>query len=591
MKRFSLSMASLVSAAFLAGCAGMGVQSGTDILLELQDAMTGAGANQPAIMEVNGQPAVLYASQADRIVFKQGETRMQIDETARVKGGNRFQLHRQDNHLHALWWSHEDGKNVYFTSSGDKGQTFSPVAMVNDVHGILAPFSLLRGSNGEVAISYLDERAPRTQAYINRSTDYGRTWPRPDQRLDIAPSDDPASDIREPQSVEAGTAWVSAWVDVVSAAGRPSFRIVTRRSDDAGKSWSEPKVLFSSDKLIASLAVKSQGKQVMIAADEHDRGIFMLASHDEGRNWDKSGVLEGTSVVEGSEGASNNGIQMTVAGERAYLVWMQDRKDEKTKIMRATLDITQGKWLSAAERMDVKNDSNTRSMLPVIATSTTGSVFAAWVDYRDIRPNIYVSASFDQGQSWTAPKSVLQPGNMSAGWPMLMPWKDQVALGYETYPTDDTRSGKFTLRQIALNNEAKTLPEFGVWPVVSEAERKLKLQERVTTFWQNRVAGNYQPTYDVFDFAYKKMTPEKTYLDGTGNITYLSYNVGDIAVNGNEASVKMKIKFEVKPTTMPSGRSVTIAPLDVEATHTWVWVGNNWYFVYSPSFGKPNLSY
>lgn len=591
MKRFSLPLALLVSAIFLAGCAGMGAQSGSDILIELQDAMTGAGSTRPAIVEMNGEPTVLYASQADRIVFKQGQTRMQIDETARVKGGNRFQLHRQDDHLHALWWSHEEGKNVYFTSSSDKGQSFSPVGMVNDTHGILAPFSLLRGSNGEVAITYLDERAPRTQAYINRSTDYGRTWPRPDQRLDIAPIDDLRSDIREPQSVEVGKAWVSAWVDVVSAAGRPSFRVVTRRSEDAGKSWSDPNVLFSSDKLIASLAVKSQGQQVIIAADEHDRGIFMLASHDEGRTWDKSGVLEGTSVVEGAEGASNNGIQMTVSGERAYLVWMQDRKDEKTKIMRATLDITQGKWLSPAQRMDVKGFDNTRSMLPVIAASSTGSVVGAWVDYRDIRPNIYVSASFDKGQSWTEPKAVLQPGNMSAGWPLLMPWKDQVALGYETYPADDTKAGKFTLRQITLDQNAKALPEFGTWPVVSEAERKLKLEERIKTFWGNRVSGNYQPTYDVFDFAYKKMTSEKAYLDNTGNITFLSYEAGDVVVNGNEARVKMKIKFEVKPTQMPSGRSVTIAPMDTEVTHTWVWVGNNWYFVYSPSFGQPNLSY
>lgn len=591
LKRFSFPLTSLVSLLLLGGCAATGTGSADNVLLQLEDITTGAGATRPAIIELNGQPAVLYATQADRIVFQQGEKRVQVDETARVQGGNRFQLHRQDGQLHAFWWSHENGKNVYFTSSSDKGQSFAPVSMVNEGSGVLAPFSLLRGPKGVVGITYMDERAARTQAYINRSSDFGRSWPTSDQRLDVAPADKVASDVREPQSVEAGTAWVSAWVDVVSAAGRPSFRVVMRRSDDAGLNWSAPEVLFSSEKLIASLEVKAEGNQVVIAADEHDRGIFVLASQDQGRSWRASGSLEGTSVPDNTEGSSNNGVEMALSGERAHLVWMQDRKAQKTKIMRASFDIAQGKWLSAAAQMDVKPYDNTRSMLPVVTAAEKGSLVAAWVDYRDIRPNIYVSASFDQGQAWTAPQAVLKPGEVSVGWPQIMPWGDQIAVGYETYVNDQEKKGKFVLRLIPLNESAKKLPEFGVWPAFSDAERKAKLDERVKMLWDNRVAGNYQPTYEVFDFAYKKATPEKDYLNGVGNITYQSYSVGDVSITGNEAIVKMKIKFEVKPTVLPSGRSVTIASNEVDATNTWVWVGNNWHLVYSPSFGQPNLSY
>ena len=590
MKRFLSPLPSLISLALLGGCAGLGTGSSDGMLAQLDDAATGTLSTQVAVAEFNGQPALLYVTKSDRIVFQQGQQRQQLDETAPVRGGNRVQLHRQDGQLHAFWWSHENAKNLYFTSSGDKGQSFAPVSIVNDAHGVLAPFSLLRGPQGVVGMTYMDERLPRYQAYFNRSSDFGRTWPRPDQRLDTPPANEQASDVREPQSVEAGMAWVSAWVDVVTVAGKPSFRVVSRRSDDAGLNWSAPEVLYSTDTLIASLAVEAQGSEVVIAADEHDRGIFVLASQDQGRSWQASGLLAGTGVA--AEGASNSGLRMAVTGGRAHLVWMQDRKGDKTKIMRASVDIAQGKWLGAAERMDVKSHDNTRSMLPVVVAAAKGALVASWVDYRDIRPNIYMSASFDQGQAWSAPQALLQPGEVSAGWPQLMPWGDQLAMGYETYPTDQELKGKFTLRLLSLPEGARALPDFGVKPsIISDAERKAKLTERVKSLWDNRVAGNYQPTYEMFDFAFKVATPEKDYLNSVGLITYQSYSLEDISMTGNEATVKMKIKYEVKPTPLPSGKSITVEPKEVDASNTWVWVGNNWHLVYAPAFGQPNLKY
>lgn len=585
------SLVTLLSLTLLGGCSGLRTGSAGGVLVQLEDMATGSGSNQAAVAEFNGQPALLYATKDNRIVFQQGQQRQLLDETAPVSGGNRFQLQRQDDRLHAFWWSHEEAKNLYFTSSADKGISFSPVSIVNDAHGILAPFSLLRGPQGVVGMIYGDEREPRYQAYFNRSTDYGRTWARPDQRLDVAPADKQASDVREPQSVEVGSAWITVWADVVTVAGKPGFRVLSRRSEDAGLSWSAPEILFSSDKLIASLRVKAQGNNVLIAADEHDRGVFILASQDQGRSWRASGALAGTSAGEAVEGASNNGIQMAVAGERAHLVWMQDRKAQKTKIMRASFDIAQGKWLSDAAQMDVKPYDNTRSVSPVVTAASTGLLTAAWVDYRDIKPNIYISTSFDQGNVWSAPQAVLKPGEVSAGWPQLMPWLDRVAIGYEVYPADQIKSGKFVLRLIPSNEATKTLSQFGSWPAFGEAERKAKLEERVKTLWDNRVAGNYQPTYEVFDFAFKAFTPEKDYLNSVGLITYQSFSVNDISISGNEAVVKMKIKYEVKPTPLPSGKILKAAPVEVDAANTWVWVGNNWHLVYSPSFGQPNLSY
>lgn len=588
MKRILFFLALLAS---LGGCASISSDLSTQVLAQVGDMTTGALQTQPAIVELNGEPALLYANKDNRIVFQYGKQRQLLDESTPVRGGNRFQLNFQDQNLHALWWSHQDNKNVYFTSSVDSGQRFAPVSIVNDDHGILAPFSLLRGKQGVVGMTYLDERQPRFQTYFNRSTDYGRTWARPDQRLDVSPGEGKASEVREPQSVESGTAWVSAWVDAVQVAGRTSYRVVHRHSDDAGLNWSPLEVLHTSDKLISSLAVSAQGGHVVIAADEFERGILAFVSTDQGRSWRASGLMAGTGVAAGTEGASNNWIRLAIAGERAHLVWMQDRSGEKTRIMRASLDIAQSKWLDAAQRLDVKTHDNTRSMVPVIMAVPQGPVLAAWVDYRDIRPNIYLSASFDQGQAWSAPQALLKPGEVSAGWPKLIPWRDQAAIAYEVYPSGRVADGQFVLKQIALGRDAKSLPDFGNRLQISEAARKEKLEQRIKLLWEKRIAGNYESAYEMFDFAYRADTPKKNYLENVGVIMYQGFTVDDVVIAGNEASAKMKIKYEVKPTMLPSGKSITVAPVEVEAVNKWVWVGNDWYLVFSPSYGQTNLKY
>ena len=220
-----------------------------------------------------------------------------------------------------------------------------------------------------------------------------------------------------------------------------------------------------------------------------------------------------------------------------------------------------------------------------------GPLLTAWVDYRDIRPNIYLSASFDQGQAWSAPQALLKPGEVSAGRPRLVPWRDQLALAYEVYPTERETDGKFVLRLVPLGKDAKALPDFVAPAKINEADRKAKLEQRIKTLWEYRVAGNYTAAYDMFDFAYKADVPAKYYLENVGIIQYQAFSLDELSVNGNEADAKMKIKYEVKPTMLPSGKSITVAPVEVEAVNKWVWVGNDWYLVYSPSFGKANLKY
>lgn len=587
MKRFLLIVVSLVSIASVVGCASVPSDVSNLVLAQVDDIATGTFQTRPVVKEVNGQPVILYSTKGDRVVLRTGAQLLQLDETARVKqGGGYFQLNKQGQNLQALWWSHQDGKNIYLASSTDGGKNFAPVSMVNDEHGVLPPFSLAVGENGVLGLAYQDERLPNYQVYFNRSTDQGRNWARPDVRLDTPPEGGRSSDVHEPQMAQLGSVWMAAWTDNVRVDGQPSYRVVSRRSIDAGKTWLAAEVLFKSTHHISALNIRAYEGQFIVVADELTRGVFALTSANGGSTWSDSGPLGGT------DGVNNSGIDLAVSDGRVHLVWMRDRSDEKTRIMRATLDLAQSNWLGAAQRVDSKDFELTRSTSPVIQANDKGQLVIAWADFRDIRSNIYLSHSSDRGQSWTAPQPLLSPGEVAAGWPMLLPWQGETAIAYETYPTDVLAKGKFHVRLLPFEQGGKGLVGTAKQIQISEQQRKARLEERVKALWESRVGSNYDRAYDMFDFAYKAATPKKNYLENTGVITYLAYSTDNISITGNVADVNMKVRYEVKPTILPmTGKPITVPPFDTETPTKWVWVANDWFLVYTPSFDPPVLKY
>jgi hypothetical protein len=575
----------------LAGCSSLDTGLNADSrLVQVDDILTGAPQTLPAVMELNGKPALLYASKDNRITFQYGDQRQKLDATAPVTGGTTYQLHAADEKLLAMWWSHQDGKNLYASLSGDQGKSFASTGIVNISNGVLPFYSVLRGPHDTLGVTYLDEREPGYVAFFNRSTDFGSTWGRPDQRLDATPATQRNS-VQEPQAVQSGSAWIATWSDVERTADGIGYRIVIRRSEDAGQHWSDPVFIYRPQKFVSSLTMRALGDTIVIAGDELSRGVFALTSTDQGRSWKASGFVSGSDFKPGQDGTSNSGVDLALTEGRAHVVWMQDRAPKKTIVMRAALDTAQGTWLTEAQRLDPKEYEVTRSMVPTIMASKRGTIWTAWIDYRDIRPNVYLSYSLDAGATWSGPKSLLKAGEISAGFPRFYRWGDDVALGYEMYPTDRQTDGSFVLKKLTVREDGQSVPALFEASNMTDAERKAKLVQRVEALWKARIAGDYDFAYEVFDFAYRAAIPKRNYVENVGAITYQSYSVEDVTVTGPEATVKMKAKYEMKPTYLPSGKPIKLDPIEVELANTWVWVGNDWYLVYSPSFGQPHLKY
>ncbi|MDY0330457.1 MAG: sialidase family protein [Thiomonas sp.] len=582
---FSLLAAFFVLA--LTSCSALQPHDGPKPVVQISSLQTGTIETYPAVMPLSdGQNALLYDNKEGRVTFQIGEHKILLDEKAPVQGGNWFQLHEHKGRIYASWWSHQNAKNLYITSSVDGGKTFGPVAIVNDNHGVLPPYTLSFGADGVVMATYSDERTPKYEVYFNRSTDNGLTWQRPDVRLDEMPAGADLSFAVEPRTLQIGKELFAFWDDSNTImSGYAVHRVLMRTTRDEGKTWSTVHELYRSSNQISSLQTLAVGNKIILAFDDYHHGIKSLVSPDAGKTWLPASTLEGT------ETTTNSGITLATDGQFVYAAWNSQQQGRKTQIDVGRVDLTKGDWIGTAQRVDVKAFNNTDSGLPTIAAFQNGPVVVAWVDFRDIRPNIYVSMSVDHGAAWSKPEAISAPGKKNLGLPKLYNTGNGMALSMDSFPSDRQLEGEFTVVNLDLTANSKALPIYVQVKPYSEEQKQKMLDERVNELWKLRMESKYAKTYGFFDFAYRAFMPKKDFVEKSGNINYYKYEILKTKIDGNVAEVEQKVTYDSKPIMLPNGKTVDVKKTTVGVKTTWVWVGDNWYLVYAPAFGKPILNY
>jgi hypothetical protein len=553
--------------------------------LKVDHIYQGDMSSKSALADIDGKVALLYATVDNRVAFRLGDQTTLLDANLKVKGGKFFQLKQYGNTVYALWWSHQDGKALYCAVSADGGKTFGPTQVVNTDHGALPPFTLLSSGEGVASVVYMDERTPRYEIYFNRSTDAGKAWSKQDQRLDTAPKAPEPSSAMFPQMVQSGKEWVVAWTDTAKIDGQVKGRVLVRTSADQGQQWTPEKVIYQSTSALYSMHAKAVGDAVVILLQDTLKGVVALQSSDQGKTWaDLGGAPE-------SQTANNSGIRIAGAGQTVYAVWMA-QKDNKSKgqVMASELDLTSGKWNGKPQQIDVGKPVNqTLSLDPHITVTGSGTAVISWTDFRNIRPNIYLSASFDQGKTWSVPQDVESPGQYSSLFSELMPRKNSVLVSYERFTSDDHKTREALVVDVALDKGVgfSGLPKPKTVPT---AEKEKLLKDRVEAFWKLRVDGDFGKTYAYFDPAFRSFTPEKDFDKSQGNVTYHSAKLEKFEIDGNVAQVSEKVNYEVKKMEV-MGHPVTVPPTEAHLVTPWVWIYDNWYMVYQPVMGGPLLQY
>lgn len=586
-----MSLRSLLSA-FVVACAALlfsscsgtgGLSFLRTVPTEIQSVYDGDYFASPAVAIVDGKPALLYNTKDHHVAFwRDGKSRI-LDEGLPINGGQYLQLVVHGGSLYAMWWMHDPAKTVYFAVSNDGGKTFSMVQRIGNEHGILSPFTLAFGSGGVVGLLHDDERLPRYEVYLNRSLDNGLRWT-DETRLDDAPvgadGQSKESEAIFPTLTQLSpTHWVAVWQD------NEENSIVSRTTMDAGRTWAAPVVVYRDLLPLSSIALTRIGRDLLVVAQVGAQvGIKGFLSRDGGKTWHNVGVISG------SEKISNAGIEIASSGDKATLVWNPFQPSGvKPYVLTASFDARSGKWMGAARRLDVK-DSNTMSMSPHVIALANGTLVACWLDFRDIRPNVYLSASFDQGAAWTKPQDVQPQGKYSDMFPKLIADRNRVWLLYQYYKSDAHKDRRIVIQKLRLRPPAgfSDLPE----PEhVDLNQRKHLLENRINEFWQARENKNYEKNYGIFDPAFRSMTSKKDFVDHQGNIVYHKFKLNSIEIKGNVATVKMDINYSTLPVTVLGYKAPARPPMDFEITNSWVWIYNNWFMVYKPTIGDQPLVY
>lgn len=332
-------------------------------------------------------------------------------------------------------------------------------------------------------------------------------------------------------------------------------------------------------------AFKSGNRWFLLWLGQYDDGAKALLegvySDDKGQTWKRFAFddlrnldIGGLSIATDHQGH----LLIALDGDRSLL----DREDDKNNVYLLRSTDNGATW---QKPQTVRSDELklTRAQYPVLALGAQpGTVMLAWEDWRDIRPNVYLSYSRDYGATWEPAVPLGRPGvwnlGLNARPRVLLNRDDRFWLVARQYK-DDTLSPAqkdYVLYTFTWDEARQNAEGFKIAEVRARAT-EARLRERVTQYWQAMQDGQYETTYAMMDPFFRSKRPLKTYLSSMGAIKYHRYQVGQIVQKGNIARVQMEIESSVPEFKLPTGKTISQSAKTITFWETWVFVNDNWY--------------
>lgn len=573
----SIAAACLACTLFLSACASSQQEAG--VIFSHKSFDKGDWQARPALIEEDGQPAALYLDASGRVQY---QTKNEVTSLPEVEGASNWQffgLHQQGKELFATYWSHIPKKAIYISTSNDGGKTFSVPEIANGTQAEpLYPFTLLAPQSGaSPSVIYQDERKNNYHIYINHYESSKKAWSKTDEQLDVGelatnPSGVPS--LGEfPTVFHHADSYIVTWLASVYTAEGKRYRLLSRQSNDGGQNWGPINLVVESPTPVAPSAGAYVNGKFALVTMVVGKGL-VAAYFDE-----KSGKWALSEPLPDSDLNINSGMQVA-AGKgnyknNLYIVWSAQKPDAKPFVMAAAYDVNENKWIESQTRLDKKEYDQTKSTLPVIATDGAGNILTAWVDYRNILPNVYVSGSLDGGKNWTKAQNVQLNGLGSGLTPVLIGEKNSFTLSYQAVADLLTHKRTMYVREVKPLSDA----EFGPFPIskkYTNQEMKNMLEKREKEFWTYRIESKPAEVWNFYDPAYKAFVPQEPFIRLQKDFKYFNYKVLDVAIKGNIAKVSLETTFEI-PGTMVFGREIKQAKRTAKIEETWLWIGDDWY--------------
>lgn len=228
------------------------------------------------------------------------------------------------------------------------------------------------------------------------------------------------------------------------------------------------------------------------------------------------------------------------------------------------------------QRIDSKEFDNTKSWLPRMAVDGD-KVVVVWEDSRNIRSGIWAKISTDRGKSWFKKDILISDCKLYAFRPRISFTKGTFYITWHQFKDDEKKIAYLVLVRKGWNElvETATKKEEGL----SLDEKKSLLKKRVEAYWEGMTKKDMKTTYEIHDPFYRARIPYEYYVSHRGPMVYLAYSIEDMKIQGNIATVKIKVKYEVPKITI-LGKDTYMPPKEITAEDTYLFLDSTWYRKY-----------
>lgn len=516
-------------------------------------------------------------------------------------------LHYDGKTLYVIWWTTNDKKEKFLKLrvSNDDGQTFSPATIINTDLGVLTDISVASNGQGAIAIAYTDERRPGYGVYINYSTDSGKTWAKQDSRLDTPVitsamktenNQDIATFANSPKLSYLENKLIAVWQQVdMTEMGQSMLRIVTKASNDNGKTWGAESNIFTAPNMQpVEFQTFENDKKIyifaMLTGDTQAKGFTGFYNTDPTFNqWTEINNAELGSDLSKKTTSWFNGA---FSGENLILTFTAKPMDGTGMVhaMSAVLSTTNNQWLGKAKQLDAdKGHELTKSTFPYVIDAGDAGVMVVWEDYRSIVPTIYSDISKDHGKTWlTSAKPLTTPGLSVAKDPKLFSSQDKLWLTYFMVKLDGTNpSGTRVYQEFMKGSDGQLqLPDIKV--AMPDAEKlRERLIERANKFWALREERKWEETWDYMEPVYRERFDKAQWMAQQGKLSFSKTVVDEtsIDIKGNLAFLIANVEVSVNQQVSQEGLLESAPPNQQKVDMKWGWFYDDWYFMPSIVFG------
>jgi hypothetical protein len=244
-----------------------------------------------------------------------------------------------EGHVYVIWFDTRDGGgSIYFRASDDFGRTWREERRIKGEAGdVEGPMEMAATNQGHLSVAWADNRDGEYGIYLVASTDHGRTWSEA-VRLDVAKAKVARASLPALAADPSGHVYV-AWQD----SRHGGWDIYLNRSSDFGKTWHTEGVRLNTGPPGEAEAQLPQialdGKGTIAVAWQEDRGedqrqgIYLTWSTDFGQTWLTADRRADDPTA--GEAAVRPQLAMLPGGAvaLAWEVTRQDRKEIAVKVV------------------------------------------------------------------------------------------------------------------------------------------------------------------------------------------------------------------------------------------------------------------